>query len=115
MSACGKEDTSNKGDSGSDAIQRQEETVSESSKQREIEEDKPTITKAEFDSIEEGMTYEEVVAIIGGEGELQAESGTPGDQFHTVLYIWEGDSTGSAANAMFQGGRLTSKAQYGLD
>ena len=115
MSACGKEDTSNKGDSGSDAIQRQEETVSESSKQREIEEDKPTITKAEFDSIEEGMTYEEVVAIIGGEGELQAESGTPGDQFHTVLYVWEGDSAGSAANAMFQGGRLTSKAQYGLD
>lgn len=76
---------------------------------------KPTITLAEFKAIENGMTYEEVCEIIGGEGELLSEGGEPGSAYYTVMYQWKGEgSLGANANAMFQGGKLTNKAQYGL-
>ncbi|UED72101.1 DUF3862 domain-containing protein [Brevibacillus sp. HD3.3A] len=78
-------------------------------------ENKPTISKAEFDKLKNGMTYEQVVEIVGGPGEMMSEVGSAGDQFHTVMYTWEGEgSIGANANAMFQGGKLNSKAQLGL-
>ncbi|MGI6152499.1 MAG: hypothetical protein ACOYJB_01515 [Christensenellaceae bacterium] len=68
-----------------------------------------TISKAEYDQLEEGMSYEEVCAIIGGEGEALAESGT------FVMYMWPGEgSIGANANATFMDGEMISKAQYGL-
>ncbi|WP_444659396.1 hypothetical protein ACRQV7_03010 [Caproiciproducens sp. R2] len=76
-----------------------------------------TITKAEFDKIENGMTYDQVNEIIGGDGELQAESGEKGSDIYTVSYKWDGESlTGSAANLTFQGAtpKLQSKVQVGL-
>jgi hypothetical protein len=64
------------------------------------------------------MSYEEVVEIIGGQGEVLSESGTPGGtgmDIHTVMYTWEGESGfGANANAMFQGNKLMNKAQFGL-
>ena len=78
-------------------------------------EPKKGITKAEFDQIQNGMTYEQVVQIIGSEGELMSESGDKGTQFYTVMYTWEGESGfGANANAMFQGGKMVNKAQFGL-
>lgn len=74
-----------------------------------------TITKAEFEQIKNGMTYEEVVKIVGGEGELITESGTPGEESYTVAYQYTGKgSVGANANFMFQGGKLITKAQAGL-
>ena len=76
---------------------------------------KPTMTKAEFDKIQNGMTLEEVIAIVGGPGELLVESGTPGDQMHTVGYKFDGDGVpGANAQLMFQGNKLNMKAQAGL-
>lgn len=76
---------------------------------------KPTITLEEFKAIENGMSYEEVCEIIGGEGELLSEGGEPGSAYYTVMYQWKGEgSLGANANAMFQGGKLTNKAQFGL-
>jgi len=73
------------------------------------------ITKAEFDQIRGGMSYEEVKYIIGGEGEILSESGNPGDQFYTVMYSYKGKgSLGANANFMFQDGQLQNKAQFGL-
>lgn len=73
------------------------------------------VSKAEFDLIENGMTYEEVAAIIGGEGELSVESGEPGSEFHTVVCLYDGDGDrGANANFTFQGGKLMLKAQAGL-
>lgn len=74
------------------------------------------ITKAEFDQIKDGMSYEEVTAIVGGEGELQAESGKPGEELYTVSYSYQAEkgSLGANANVMFQGGKMTMKAQAGL-
>lgn len=75
----------------------------------------PRISKAEFDKIENGMTYEEVVKIIGGEGEVMSEVGEKGTEYYTVMYTYDGESgLGSNANFMFQNGKLTSKAQFGL-
>ena len=51
-------------------------------------ENKPTISMTEFVAISTGMTYEEVVDIIGSEGELLSEVnlGT-GEQYKTSVYM----------------------------
>ncbi|NTV91008.1 MAG: DUF3862 domain-containing protein [Clostridiales bacterium] len=76
---------------------------------------KPTMTKAEFDQLKSGMTYEEATAIIGGPGEVLSESGNAGDEYHTVMYQYKGEGGfGANANLMFQGNKLMNKAQMGL-
>lgn len=75
----------------------------------------PTISKSEFDALTNGMSYDEVVEIIGGSGEVLSETGSPGDAYYTVMYMWEGEGElGANANVMFQDNKLISKAQYGL-
>lgn len=76
------------------------------------------ITMEEFVRIETGMTYEEVVAIIGGPGELSSEVNLGmGDEYVTQIYIWYGEGVFSRGNAnvTFQGGKVVAKAQVGLD
>lgn len=76
----------------------------------------PTMSMAEFNAIQSGMTYEQVVQIVGGPGTKMSESGSPGQQYYTVMYMWEGDGgLGANANCMFQGGALMNKAQFGLE
>jgi hypothetical protein len=71
------------------------------------------ITKAAFDIIETGMSYKQVVVIIGGYGELVSQSSYGSSS--AALYQWDGvGSIGANANVMFQNGKVTSKAQYGL-
>jgi len=76
--------------------------------------DEGTLTKEKFEQIKEGMTYEEVVAIIGSEGTVMSEIGEKGTKFHTVVFEFETDGFLSSATIMFQGGRLTNKSQFGL-
>jgi len=73
-----------------------------------------TVTKEEFDKIQTGMTYEEVIKIVGFEGELnsQVDIGA-GEQYKTEIYTWANPG-GSNMNATFQGGKVISKAQIGL-
>ncbi|WP_282938718.1 DUF3862 domain-containing protein [Paenibacillus sp. RC67] len=74
-----------------------------------------TITKAKFEKIENGMSYEEVTKIIGGPGELLSEIGNKGEKTHTTVYMYKGEGTiGANANFTFQGGKLLAKAQAGL-
>lgn len=76
----------------------------------------PSMTMAEFNAIQNGMSYEQVVQIVGGPGEKMSESGSPGEEYYTVMYMWEGEgSLGANANSMFQGGALINKAQFGLE
>jgi hypothetical protein len=80
------------------------------------EEKKGVVTKEKFDQIKDGMTYEEVVSIIGAEGTLLSETGEKGTQTHTVIYEFEADGTfGANANFTFQGGKLVNKAQFGIE
>ncbi|MDY3303292.1 MAG: DUF3862 domain-containing protein [Clostridia bacterium] len=72
----------------------------------------PYISKAEFEALKTGMTYEETVAIIGSECELTSQVDIAG--YDTKMYIWHGESAGANANATFQNNALVSKAQIGL-
>lgn len=75
----------------------------------------PSMNKAEFDQLKTGMSYEQATIIIGGPGEVTAESGAKGDAMHTVMYSYKGDGDlGANANVMFQGDKLNTKAQMGL-
>jgi hypothetical protein len=57
------------------------------------------------------MSYQEVVAIIGEPGKEMSSSNVAG--YHTVMYGWNA-WTGAGMNAMFQNGKLVTKAQFGL-
>lgn len=71
------------------------------------------ISYEEFVSIENGMTYNEVVQIIGSNGELLSESEFDG--VNSTIFVWYGDAySGANANIYFENGVVTSKAQYGL-
>ena len=78
----------------------------------------PEISMSEFNQIKNGMTYEQVTEIIGDPGELIAETGTSGDQFHTVTYQFKGEGgsiwNSAFAQLIFQGGQLNTKAQKGI-
>lgn len=65
------------------------------------------ITFAEFNQIEDGMTYDEVVEIIGKDGTLSSQSG------NVALYTWHGKNSG-VASVMFVDNCVLSKSQAGL-
>lgn len=70
------------------------------------------VTMEKFTSIKEGMTYEEVVGVLGSEGEVMSSNEIAG--IKTVMYKWDGASVMSNMNATFQNGKMVSKAQLGL-
>ena len=72
-----------------------------------------SITLDEFNRIETGMTYDEVVNIIGSYGTELSRSEIAG--YTTVILMWEGSgSLGANANVTFQNGSVMAKAQFGL-
>lgn len=71
------------------------------------------VTLANFQKLETGMTYEQVVEILGDPGEELSRSDIAG--YTTVMYSWNGEGGfGANMNAMFQNGKMVSKAQLGL-
>ena len=69
------------------------------------------ITLDKFNQIQTGMTYEEVVAIIGEEGTVSSES-SYGD-YSSKIYSW---SNGIAnATISFTNGKVSAKSQVGLE
>ncbi len=71
----------------------------------------PSITKAKYRKIQNGMTYDEVFSIIGEHGEELSSNQIAG--IHTVMLMWK-NPDGSNMNATFQNGKLVQKAQFGL-
>lgn len=69
------------------------------------------LTMASFEAIRTGMTYQDVVAIVGSTGQEMSRSDIAGHT--TVMYMWK-QWTGANMNAMFQNGGLVTKAQFGL-
>ncbi len=67
------------------------------------------ITFAQYKKLEVGMSVEEVINILGGEGEALSETE------NTVVYSYKG-AAGDGSNAViaFQSGKLLTKAQAGL-
>ncbi|MGV8984287.1 DUF3862 domain-containing protein [Clostridium sp.] len=74
------------------------------------------MTKAKFNKLKSGMSYAQVTKIMGGEGEVLSESGSEGDEYYTVMIMYEGiGSLGANANIMMQGDKLQNKAQLGCE
>lgn len=74
------------------------------------------ITLSQFEKVQTGMTYEEVVNILGSQGELLSETDIGYEEYFSQMYQWYGVGIlGANANFIFQGGKLTSKSQYGLE
>jgi hypothetical protein len=70
------------------------------------------VTAAEYRRIQEGMSYSDVVRVIGSHGQELSSSEVAG--YITIMYSWE-NPDGSNMNAMSQNGELVTKAQFGLD
>lgn len=74
-----------------------------------------TVTLAEYNQLKNGMSYDEVVSIIGGECTKESEVGDEDDELYTVTYGCNGSGdTGANVQLLFQGGELDTKAQFGL-
>lgn len=84
------------------------------SKEEQQDLDAPKITLEEYNQIEPGMTYDQVVKIIGSEGTPSSEVEVVG--VNSKLYTWEGvGDLGANANVTFVDGKVTIKAQFGLE
>jgi hypothetical protein len=71
------------------------------------------MTRAIFDQIQTGMSYDQVVALVGQPGTLQAETNIAG--YDDKVYMWRGvGGLGANANVTFQNSQVVSKAQFGL-
>lgn len=75
--------------------------------------DNVEITMEQYNAVATGMTYEEVVGVLGGEGALLSDTEVSG--MTAQIYMWEGTSLGSNANITFSDGKVIAKAQTGLE
>ena len=75
------------------------------------------ITVSQFKQIQHGMTYDEVVGIIGIEGILEGTSKVQddfGNVVHLETYSWKNGSFGGFMDVTFQNGRVGMKTQHRL-
>ncbi len=71
------------------------------------------ITLEEYNSIETGMTYDEVKEIVGSAGTVSSQ--VEGNGINIVIVTWYGNgAAGSNANVTFTNNAVTGKAQVGL-
>lgn len=69
------------------------------------------VTMANYGRIQTGMTYTQVVQILGKSGTELSSNEIAG--YRTVMYQWQGDGIANM-NVMFQNGKVIQKAQFGL-
>ena len=71
---------------------------------------------ANYNRLQTGMTYDQVVQILGKEGKKGAELGTEKTAFKVVIYMWAGDGGGPDAEltVLFKDKKLDKKDQFGL-
>ena len=74
------------------------------------------VTFEAFNRLEHGMSYEIVCKVLGCAGNVLFRIGGVGGVPETVMYSWNGEGVvGANMNATFKDGKLTSKAQFGMD
>lgn len=71
------------------------------------------VTLAQYEQIEDGMTYDEVVSIFGGKETSSSESEIAG--IKSKIMTWNGNATFSAVTIGFTDGKVSSKSQTGLE
>ena len=72
------------------------------------------ITADLFDQVKTGMTYDELIKVVGGEGLLRSSSGFSDEEYSRQSYEFKGEFNHSSADFTFEEGKLLSKSQYGL-
>ena len=70
------------------------------------------VSAAQFSEIKNGMTYEQVVKIMGSDGYITSESSIMG--ITVTIYQWDGNGIMSTAIVTFQNEKVISMSQYGL-
>ncbi|MET3194685.1 DUF3862 domain-containing protein [Gottfriedia sp. OAE603] len=72
------------------------------------------ITLAEFNKIKTGMTYQQVVQIIGENGTLDASSSGYGTTIKVYSWSQKNSTYGGSASILFENNKVQSKSQAGL-
>ena len=78
----------------------------------EVNGNKCYITLEEFNKIKSGMTYKQVVDIVGCDGTVVSESTVMGSKM--TIYSWYGKDGISNANVNINDNKLINKTQIGL-
>jgi len=116
--ACGSSKSEDNKPSGSPSAQASQPAGAEANapEQSQAGDDEVTITKEQYGKIKSGMTYKEIIEIVGGEGELLSESGNEGDEIYASVVMYKGKgSVGASASFVFLNGELQTKSQMGLE
>ena len=71
------------------------------------------VTLDKFNQIENGMSYDEVVEIMGSEGEVMSSMDIMGTT--STIYTWDGKDAISSVVITFVGDAVESKTQFGLE
>jgi hypothetical protein len=90
----------------------QQSTSSPSSNASKASSPTAAVTMESYNRLKNGMTYAQVVQVLGKDGEELSSSDIGG--IKTIMYKWDGNGFGANMNAMFQNNKLMSKAQFGL-
>ena len=71
------------------------------------------VTLQQYNQVQDGMTYDEVVSIFGGKENSSSESEIAG--IKSEVKTWNGNGTFSVVSIGFTDGKVSSKSQTGLE
>lgn len=71
------------------------------------------VTLEQYNQVQDGMTYDEVVSIFGGKENSSSESEIAG--IKSEVKTWSGNGTFSVVSIGFTDGKVSSKSQTGLE
>ena len=71
------------------------------------------VTLQQYNQVQDGMTYDEVVSIFGGKENSSSESEIAG--IKSEVKTWNGNGTFSVVSIGFIDGKVSSKSQTGLE
>ena len=76
-------------------------------------EDGVVVTQAEYDQIQNGMSYAQVVAVIGSDSDRNSDSSQDTPQSAEVVYFWTNPDISSWIAVRFRNGIVYGKQNYG--
>ena len=79
----------------------------------QTEQENVKVTLQQYEQIQDGMTYDEVVSIFGGKETSSSESEVAG--IKSEIMTWNGNGTLAIVTIGFTNGEVSSKSQTGLE
>ena len=101
-------------DTSTEPTTNQQTATTEENTQTNTEASKDVkVTLEQYNKIEDGMTYDEVIAIFGGKETSSSESEVAG--IKSQIMTWNGNGDFSIVSIGFIDGEVSSKSQTGLE